>query len=105
MSAEQKAQIEEWAQAQAREDKRLSTAERKPLGDYARDRYSLERGLREHALNPVWGFGVAMADVAADMGADIKKVEALIRAEVDDGQNAADQFLAAVELHHSGNEF
>lgn len=92
----QKAKIDAWSRDKAREDEDVSLAELQPLNSYARDRYTFDRGLYLHALEPAWGFGVVMARIADHTGADIKVLEGLIRSEVDRGDDAADDFLAYI---------
>lgn len=92
----QKAKIDAWSRVKAQEDDDVSPAELQPLNSYARDRYTFDRGLYLHALDPTWGFGVVMARIADYTGADTKALEGLIRSEVDRGDDAADDFLACI---------
>lgn len=96
MDDDAREKIETWAHDEARKDNRISAAERIPLNDYARDRYAFERGLYEHALTPHWGVGLPMADIVREMGADSDRVADFIRDEVEDGDDAAEQFLTSL---------
>lgn len=90
-----KKDIIDWAESAARQDDRISETEIIPLNDFARDRYAFERGAHEHLLEPHWGVGLVFSDVINYLRADIDAVIEMVRTELEDGDEAAENILDA----------
>lgn len=93
MNDAQKAKIDAWSRDKSQEDDDIPGPELQLLNSYARDRYTFDRGLHLHALEPVWSFGVVMARIADYTSADTEVLEGFIRSEVDRGDDKAEDFL------------
>ncbi|WP_375380349.1 hypothetical protein [uncultured Sphingomonas sp.] len=86
---------DEWAQRMARRKGLLSKGELRKRDAFERLRYAFHRGHREHVLEPHWGIGLPMDRVVTYVGVDPEEIEAIIKEELDRGDDAIESYREA----------